>query len=113
VAAIPFAAILALAQAAAEPIAVSPADFRLKPQAAETRIAPERCPEGRGGEIVVCGHRGEGQRLRPLVPPPGVREKQPLGLDFGGVRVEPHVSEVGMPNGRVSKRITIDFKIPF
>lgn len=111
---VPYAAMLALAQAdPAAPTAVAPSGFRLKAGAAPARVTPEPCPVGRGGEIVVCGRRGQGQRLEPLPPPPGVKPAQGLGTDFAGGRLGPSVSEVGMPNGRVSKRITLDFKLPF
>jgi hypothetical protein len=117
VAPVSYAAVLAMAQAAGagEAPLVTPSDFTLRPPSKASRITPERCPEERPGEIVVCARRGEGPRLRPLVPPQGIEEPKPgLGIDLGGgARAEPRVSEVAMPNGRVSKRVTIDFKIPF
>jgi hypothetical protein len=114
-ASVPYVALLALAQTAAgEAPGVTPSDFQLKPAPARTRITPDRCPEARAGEIVVCARRGQGNRLAPLVPPPGIeKEKQSPGIDIGGGRLGPSVTEVAMPNGRVSKRITIDFKLPF
>jgi hypothetical protein len=115
VAPVPYAAMLALAQTGADAAAVAPSDYRLKPAPPRTRITPDPCPVARAGEIVVCARRGEGQRLRTLVPPAGVKEPTPgIGFDLGGgARVEPRVSEVAMPNGQVSKRVTVDLKIPF
>jgi hypothetical protein len=101
-----------LIQAAAPAPAVTASDFRLKP-AAPGLATPARCPAPRPGEILVCGRRGQGQRLEPLPLPPGVRPRQNVGIDLGGVRAEPRMHEVFMPQGRVSKRITIDFTLPF
>jgi len=102
-----------LIQAAAPAPAVTPSDFQLKP-AAPGVATTQRCPEPRPGEILVCGRRGQGQRLTALPPPPGARPKGHAGVDLGGgARAEPHMHEVGMPQGRVSKRFTIDFLFPF
>ena len=101
----------AIQVAAPAPAEVTPSDFRLK-SGAPGDPAP-RCPEPRPGEILVCGHRGQGQRLPPLPLPPGVRPKRDVGIDLGGGRLEPHMHEEGMPQGRVSKRFTLDFKLPF
>ena len=113
--AVPYAAILAFAPAAsAGPVAVTQSDFQLRPSAAGTRITPERCPAPRPGEIVVCGRRGPGQRIEPLALPPGVKPPQRAGIDLGGGgRAQPAMHEEGMPQGRVSKRFTIDFLFPF
>jgi hypothetical protein len=114
VAPIAYATIVALAQASdGGGTAVAPSDFRLQPGPPGVRVTPP-CGAGEAGEIVVCGRRDQGQRLRPLAPPPGLRPHQSPGIDLGGgVRAEPHVSEVAMPDGRLSKRVTIDLKIPF
>jgi hypothetical protein len=103
----------AIQAAAPAPAATSltASDFQLKPQ---TPADPAlRCPEPRPGEILVCGRRGQGQRLTALPLPAGVKPKQSAGIDFGGGRIEPHMHEEGMPQGRVSKRFTIDFLMPF
>jgi len=115
VVAVSYAAMLAFAPAApAGPVPVAPSDFQLRPSAAGTRITPERCPEAHSGEIVVCGRRGPGQRIEPLPLPPGVKPSQRVGLDLGGgARAQPAMHEEGMPQGRVSKRFTIDFLFPF
>lgn len=102
------------ARVEARPVAVAPSAFRLTPAAARgARIVPEPCPAPRPGEILVCGRRGQGQRLRALPPPPGVKPHQDVGTDFAGGRIEPHMHEEAMPQGRVSKRFTIDFRLPF
>jgi hypothetical protein len=93
------------------PSAVTPSDFQLKP--APPRDPALRCPEPRPGEILVCGRRGQGQRLQALPPPPGARPGQTVGIDVAGGRLGPRVSEVTFPNGQVSKRITLDFTLPF
>jgi hypothetical protein len=99
------------AAAAPAPTDVAPSDFRLKPAAPADPA--QRCPEPRPGEILVCGRRGQGQRLAPLAPPPGVHPKRELGVDLGGGRLGPAMRQVAMPNGRVSNRIMIEFKLPF
>jgi hypothetical protein len=101
----------AIQAAAPAPIDVATSDFRLKPAAPADPT--QRCPAPRAGEILVCARRGQGQRLAPLAPPPGVHPGQSLGIDFGGGRLEPHVRQVVMPNGRVSKRIMLEFTMPF
>ena len=99
----------AIQSAAAAP--VTPSDFTLKPRPPG---APVRtCPEPRPGEILVCGRRGQGQRLPELPPPPGAGPRQTVGVDVAGGRLGPRVSEVVFPNGQVSKRITLDFNLPF
>jgi hypothetical protein len=101
-------------QVPAAPLPVAPSDFQLKPGAPGGRITPERCPQAQGGEILVCGRRGPGQRIEPLTLPPGVKPPQRVGVDLGGgARAQPAMHEEGMPQGRVSKRFTIDFLFPF
>lgn len=101
----------AIQAAAPAPVEVAPGNFSLKPAAPAD---PARgCADARPGEILVCGRRGQSLRLAPLTPPPGVHPKGDLGVDFAGGRLAPHVSEVVFPNGQVSKRITLDFKLPF
>ena len=65
------------------------------------------------GEILVCGRRGQGQRLETLAPPPGVHPPRPLGVDVAGGRLGPAMQQAAMPNGRISNRIMIQFKLPF
>jgi hypothetical protein len=91
---------------------VTPSDFRLKAPAPGMNVLPH-CENPAPGEILVCGRRGQGQRVTELRLPPGVKPKQRVGFDLGGGRVQPAMHEQGMPQGRVSKRFTIDFLFPF
>jgi len=91
---------------------VTPSDFRLKPAAPGINVLPH-CADPAPGEILVCGRRGQGQRVTELRLPPGVKPRQRVGFDLGGGRVQPAMHEQGMPQGRVSKRFTIDFLFPF
>lgn|GEM_PF-5227660 len=106
-------AIQAAAPAPAPPSdGVIASDFRLKPQPPGMSVLPH-CAEPQPGEILVCGRRGQGQRVPELRLPPGVKPRQNVGVDLGGGRLEPHMHEEGMPQGRVSKRFTLDFLFPF
>jgi len=101
----------AIQSAAPAPTEVTPSDFRLAPR--PPADPAQRCPEPRPGEILVCGRRGQGQRLETLAPPPGVHPPRPLGVDVAGGRLGPAMQQAAMPNGRISNRIMIQFKLPF
>jgi hypothetical protein len=108
--------ILLAAAAAAEPPAIMPSDYELKPPPASLRVTPEDCRRtAAAGEIVVCGRGAEHYRVREVKPPKGIEidEGGVIGLNFGGSRVEPALQQVGMPDGRISKRIMVTVKVPF
>lgn len=108
--------ILLLAAAAAEPATIVPSDFDLKPSAPSLRITPDDCRRtAAAGEIVVCGRSPDQYRAKELKPPKGVEmdEGGVIGLNVGGARVEPSMEQVGMPDGRISKRIMVKVKVPF
>jgi hypothetical protein len=105
---------LILAAAAADPAPPGSFDYSLPRPVIGTRIVPD-CPRGAPGEIVVCGRRGDDQRLRGLRPPPGVEEPLPDG-SFGiglaeGVRLE--AEQVTRPDGYRDTRVMVKVKIPF
>jgi hypothetical protein len=80
------------------------------------RVTPEDCRrEAAAGEIVVCGRSADHYRVKELKPPKGMEidEGGVIGLDLGGSRVEPALQQVGMPDGRISKRIMVTVKVPF
>lgn len=80
------------------------------------RATPQDCRrDAAAGEIVVCGRRPDEHRYREVKPPAGleVDGEGLIGFDLGGARVEPGLSQVGMPDGRVSKRIMVVVKMPF
>jgi hypothetical protein len=91
-------------------------DFQLKPPPASLRVTPEDCRRSAAaGDIVVCGRSQEQHRVRELKPPAGIEIDEPgvIGMDLGGARVEPKLEQVGMPDGRISKRVMVTVKIPF
>lgn len=91
-------------------------DFQLKPPAVPLRATPQDCRrDAAAGEIVVCGRRPDEYRLKQIKAPEGLEidEGGLVGFDLGGARVEPGLSQVGMPDGRVSKRIMVTVKAPF
>ena len=95
---------------------VAPSDFELKPPAVALRVTPPDCRRAAAaGEIVVCGRGADRYRVRELSPPPGIEidEGGVVGHDLGGARLEPKLDQVGMPDGRVSKRIMVTVKVPF
>jgi hypothetical protein len=102
--------------AAPEPVKVLPGGFELKPPAVSLRVTPPDCRrEAAAGEIVVCGRHADSYRYREVKPPAGidVDDGGVIGVDLGGARVEPRLDEVGMPDGRISKRIMVTVKVPF
>lgn len=108
--------ILLFAAAAAEPVTIMPSDFELKSPPASLRVTPEDCRRtAAAGEIVVCGRSSDHYRVRELKPPKGIEidEGGVIGFDLGGARVEPALQQVGMPDGRISKRIMVTVKVPF
>jgi len=110
------APILLFAAAATEPPAIMPSDFELKPPAPSFRVTPEDCRRtAAAGEIVVCGRSSDQYRAKEIKPPKGIEidEGGVLGFDLGGSRVEPLLQQVGMPDGRISKRIMVTVKVPF
>jgi hypothetical protein len=93
-----------------------PSDFELRPPPAPLRVTPEDCRRSAAaGDIVVCGRSQEQHRVRELKPPAGIEIDQPgvIGINIGGARVEPKLEQVGMPDGRISKRVMVTVKIPF
>jgi hypothetical protein len=101
---------------AAEPTAVIPSDFELKAPGAPERIIPDDCRRSAAaGEIVVCGRNPDQYRARELKPPNGIEVHEPgvVGLDIGGVRIEPKLEEVQMPQGQISKRVMVTVKVAF
>ncbi|HEX6374971.1 MAG TPA: hypothetical protein VFZ91_04555 [Allosphingosinicella sp.] len=110
------ATILLLASAAPEPVKIEPSAFQLKPPAASLRAVPQDCRRAAAaGEIVVCGRSPDEYRLKEVKPPEGIEidEGGVVGFDMSGARVEPRLDQVGMPDGRISKRIMITVKVPF
>ncbi len=110
------ATIILLAVAAPEPVKIVPSGFELKPAATSLRVTPPDCRRtAAAGEIVVCGRSPDEYRVREVKPPKGIEidEGGVIGLDLGGARVEPSLSQVGMPDGRISKRIMLRVKVPF
>lgn len=99
-----------------EPVKIIASDFGLKPPAMPLRATPQDCRrEAAAGEIVVCGRSPDEYRYKEVKPPAGleVDGEGLIGFDLGGARVEPGLSQVAMPDGRVSKRIMATVKIPF
>jgi hypothetical protein len=97
-------------------VKVVPSEFVLKPPAPSLRATPQDCRRSAGvGEIIVCGRAQEQFRARELKPPKGMEidEGGVIGFDLGGARVEPGLSQVGMPDGRISKRIMVTVTVPF
>jgi hypothetical protein len=93
-----------------------PSDFALKPPPDSLRVTPHDCRRAAAaGEIVVCGRRADEYRLKEAEPPAGLEIDQGgvVRLDLGGARLEPKLDQVGMPDGRVSKRIMVTVKVPF
>jgi hypothetical protein len=80
------------------------------------RVTPEDCRrEAAAGEIVVCGRDSDAYRYREIKPPAGIEVDSGgvIGFDVGGARMEPGLSQVTMPDGRISKRIMVTVKVPF
>jgi hypothetical protein len=93
-----------------------PDGFTLKPPPAPLRVTPEDCRRAASaGEIVVCGRDSEAYPYREIKPPAGIDVDSggAIGFDVGGARVGPGLSQVAMPDGRVSKRIMVTVKVPF
>jgi hypothetical protein len=95
-----------------------PSDFDLKAPPASLRVVPEDCRRSAAaGEIVVCGRSSDHYRAREIKPPKGIEIDERggvIGLDLGGgARLEPSLSQVGMPDGRISKRFMVTVKVPF
>lgn len=77
--------------------------------------APDVCGNKAASEIVVCGRRqpGEGYRLKEM---PRTFEEKPVRAETSignGSTVGAYVDSVTMPDGQISKRATIRFKVPF
>jgi len=111
---VPLALILLFA--AADPPAVEAIDYRLPMQEAAPRITDD-CRRGAGeGEIIVCGRRGQGQRLEELKGRPEWEGRKPgevVGIDLPFGRLEPEVTQVVRQDGFVDKRAMVTLKIPF
>lgn len=93
-----------------------PSDFELKPAPVSMRVTPPDCRRSVGaGEVVVCGRNPDEYRVKELRPPKGIEieEGGVIGFDIGGARVEPALEQVGMPDGRISKRIMVKVKVGF
>lgn len=93
-------------------------DFDLKEfeRAAEAGPGPgarRRCASDDPNQIIVCGSRGQGQRLEPL---PDIYEKGPIMAEtrlFGRVTGCVCLEKATMPGGAVSNRIVVGLKMPF
>ena len=99
-----------------EPVKIVTSDFELKPPAPSLRATPQDCRRNSAaGDIVVCGRRPDEYRLKEIKVPEGMEidEGGLIGFDLGGARVEPGLSQVAMPDGRISKRIMVTVKVPF
>lgn len=110
------ATIILLAAGAPEPVKIVTSEFELKPPARPLRVTPQDCRrEAAAGEIVVCGRSPDAYRAQEIKVPKGMEidEGGIIGFDVGGARVEPSLSQVGMPDGRISKRIMMKVKVPF
>jgi hypothetical protein len=110
------ATILLFAAADAEPTRIVSSEFVLTPPAPSLRTTPQDCRRSAGvGEIVVCGRSQEEYRAREIRPPKGIEvdEGGVVGLDLAGSRIEPSLSQVTMPDGRISKRFMVTVKVPF
>lgn len=93
-----------------------PSEFLLKPPAQSLRATPQDCRRAAGvGEIVVCGRSQDAYRAREIRVPKGIEidEGGVVGFDVGGARIEPEMRQVGMPDGRISKRFMVTVKVPF
>lgn len=93
-----------------------PSDFELKPPPVSLQVTPRNCRSaGAAGEVVVCGRNPDQYRVKELRPPKGIEieEGGVIGFDMGGARVEPALEQVGMPDGRISKRIMVKVKLGF
>jgi hypothetical protein len=97
-------------------VEIAASEFVLEAPAPSLRAVPNDCRRGAGaGDIVVCGRRRDDYRVRDIRPPKGIEieEGGVVGFDIGGSRVEPSLSQVAMPDGRISKRIMVTIKVPF
>jgi hypothetical protein len=97
-------------------VKIVPSEFQLKPPAVSLRVTPQDCRRtAAAGEIVVCGRRQDEYRLREIEVPEGMEldEGGLIGFDTRGARVEPKLDQVGMPGGRISKRIMVTVTVPF
>ena len=109
-------ATILLLSAAAQPAAVEPTDWRLKARPAPERITPGRCREAAAqGDIVVCGRRPD--EFLPGTPE-GAAEFESAGPgrlshDIGIGTLSPELEQVEMPDGQISKRILVRFRMPF
>jgi hypothetical protein len=107
---------LILLFAAPDGVQVEAIDYRLPLQDENPRILSNCRRPAESGEIVVCGRRGDGQRLEELRPPPGTEERaegEVVGIDLPFGRVEPELSTIVRPDGWVDKRVMVKLKIPF
>ncbi|HZG08043.1 MAG TPA: hypothetical protein VEZ70_03585 [Allosphingosinicella sp.] len=103
---------LLIALAAADPAPVERIDYALPPPP-PPRVTGAGCA-GSPGEILVCGRRGQGDRLGELGPPPGDPPRQGVvGVDLPFGRVEPEITKVVRQDGHVDTRVMVKLKIPF
>lgn len=109
------AAVADPAAPAPAPGAVLPTEWQLK--AREPRPVPPNCREAAAaGDIVVCGQRPED--FLPGTPDHAAEfaPDAPYRMQFlfgDGSTVGPDLEAAGMPDGRISKRILIRFRMPF
>ena len=94
---------------------VEPVDYALPQERVGGRILDD-CSRRPAGEIVVCGRRGDGYRVKELPLPEGVEPETAGDGSFGiglakGVRVE--AEQVSRPDGWRDNRIMVKVKIPF
>ena len=107
--------LLLIALAAADAPEVEPVDYQLPEERVGGRVLQD-CSRRSAGEIVVCGRRGDGYRLKELEPPDGVEPTAAGDGSFGvglakGVRVE--AEQVTRPDGWRDNRFLVKVKIPF
>ena len=109
-------ATILLLSAAAEPAAVEVTDWRLQPPQAPERITPGRCREAAAeGDIVVCGRRPEDHLPGTIEGAEEFAAGGPKRIthDLGFGTLSPELEQVAMPDGQISKRILIRFRMPF
>jgi hypothetical protein len=108
------APLLLIALAQAEMPHVAPVDYALPEERAGGRVL-EDCSRRSAGEIVVCGRRGDGYRVKELPLPEGVDPETTGDGSFGiglakGVRLE--AEQVTRPDGWRDNRVLVKVKIP-
>lgn len=78
-------------------------------------ISQDQCNRPRNGEIVVCGSRPSESPYR-LPKLTNKYEHKPIRAEtdaIPGVHTQVHVQSETMPDGNVSKRLMLTFRLPF